>query len=51
MIELVEIAVERKAEKLVFPGQSTAADRQATLTYDPDYLGCWVAERMEEFLA
>jgi len=50
MVRLVEIAVAQKAEQMAFPGDSLATGRQATLTYDDEYLGHWVAGRLAELL-
>jgi uncharacterized protein YprB with RNaseH-like and TPR domain len=49
MVRLVEIAVDRKAERMAFPGQPTTADRHTTLVYDSEYLGRWVVEQLEQF--
>lgn len=49
MVRLVEIAVNRKADLTAFPGEAAMAEHGARLTYDSEYLGGWVAERLEEY--
>jgi uncharacterized protein len=46
LVELVEIAVRMKHEGLAFPGELSVGKSHGRLTYDPEYLGAWIAEEL-----
>ena len=47
MVELVEIAVQQKTRLVAHPSREASIEHVATWTPDPEYLGTWLADRLE----
>jgi uncharacterized protein YprB with RNaseH-like and TPR domain len=48
LVELVEIAVKHKVHRAAFPGKDVLLDQGATMRFDAEYLGTWLADHLAE---
>ena len=48
LVELVDIAVRDKARLIAHPGAAALPDQGARMKLDAEYLGIWLADRLEE---
>ncbi len=46
LVELVEIAVNHKVRRAAFPGKETLLEQGATLRFDAEYFGTWLADHL-----
>ena len=46
LVELVEIAVRLKHQRLALPHETLLGEPQAGLKYDPEYLGAWIVREL-----
>jgi uncharacterized protein YprB with RNaseH-like and TPR domain len=46
LVQLVEIAVNHKLRRAAFPGNDALLEQGATLRFDAEYLGAWLANHL-----
>jgi hypothetical protein len=46
LVELLQISVRLKHERLALPGESQAAQSQTGCRYEPEYLGSWIVQQL-----